>query len=74
LARVEELFAEFDKEAFAAASLGQVHRARLKTGESVAVKLQYPGIARTIDADFRNLSTLLFRSGSAKTGRVQRFR
>ena len=56
---VEELFAEFDKEAFAAASLGQVHRARLKTGESVAVKIQYPGIARTIDADFRNLSALL---------------
>lgn len=56
---VEELFAEFDKQAFAAASLGQVHRARLKTGESVAVKIQYPGIARTIDADFRNLSALL---------------
>ncbi len=56
---VEELFAEFDKEAFAAASLGQVHRARLKTGESVAVKIQYPGIARTIDADFRNLSALM---------------
>jgi len=56
---VEELFAEFDKEAFAAASLGQVHRARLKTGELVAVKIQYPGIARTIDADFRNLSALL---------------
>ena len=55
----EELFAEFDKEAFAAASLGQVHRARLNTGESVAVKIQYPGIARTIDADFRNLSALL---------------
>lgn len=56
---VEELFAEFDRQAFAAASLGQVHRARLKTGESVAVKIQYPGIARTIDADFRNLSALL---------------
>jgi predicted unusual protein kinase regulating ubiquinone biosynthesis (AarF/ABC1/UbiB family) len=55
----DELFADFDKEAFAAASLGQVHRARLKSGESVAVKIQYPGIARTIDADFRNLSALL---------------
>jgi len=52
------LFAEFDKQAFAAASLGQVHRARLKTGEPVAVKIQYPGIARTIGDDFRNL--LLF--------------
>ena len=56
---VEELFREFDKEAFAAASLGQVHRARLKSGERVAVKIQYPGIARTVDADFRNLSALL---------------
>jgi aarF domain-containing kinase len=56
----EELFASFDKEAFAAASLGQVHRARLRTGEDVAVKIQYPGSVRTIDADFRNLGALLF--------------
>jgi len=56
----EELFTRFEKEAFAAASLGQVHRAQLKTGEQVAVKIQYPGIARTIDADFRNLGALLF--------------
>jgi predicted unusual protein kinase regulating ubiquinone biosynthesis (AarF/ABC1/UbiB family) len=55
----EEVFLDFDKEAFAAASLGQVHRARLESGEAVAVKIQYPGIARTIDADFRNLSALL---------------
>lgn len=54
----EKIFAEFDKQAFAAASLGQVHRARLKTGQEVAVKIQYPGIARTIGEDFRNL--LLF--------------
>lgn len=55
----EEVFSNFEKEAFAAASLGQVHRARLKSGERVAVKIQYPGIARTIDADFRNLSALM---------------
>jgi aarF domain-containing kinase len=55
----EEMFLDFEKQAFAAASLGQVHRARLKSGEAVAVKIQYPGIARTIDADFRNLSALL---------------
>jgi aarF domain-containing kinase len=54
----ENLFATFDKRAFAAASLGQVHRARLKTGEDVAIKIQYPGIARTIREDLRNL--LLF--------------
>ena len=56
----EELFASFEKEAFAAASIGQVHRARLRSGEEVAVKIQYPGISRTIDADFRNLNALLF--------------
>ncbi|MFO1096037.1 MAG: AarF/ABC1/UbiB kinase family protein [Planctomycetaceae bacterium] len=51
----ENLFASFDKQAFAAASLGQVHRATLRTGEQVAVKIQYPGIGRTIRSDFRNL-------------------
>src|SRR5438552_1158043 len=51
----ENVFASFEKQAFAAASLGQVHGAQLKTGEDVAVKIQYPGIARTIREDFRNL-------------------
>lgn len=55
----EEMFQSFEKEAFAAASIGQVHRATLKSGEQVAVKIQYPGIARTIDADLRSLATLL---------------
>lgn len=54
----QEAFAEFDTEAFAAASLGQVHRARLKTGERVAVKIQYPGIAKTIETDFQNMLAL----------------
>jgi len=56
---VEELFAEFDTTAFAAASLGQVHRARLHSGEAVAVKIQYPGIAEAIRSDSRSLLTLL---------------
>src|SRR5687768_8357582 len=51
----ENVFASFDKRAFAAASLGQVHRATLKSGREAAVKVQYPGIARTIRDDFRNL-------------------
>lgn len=55
----EELFASFDRKAFAAASLGQVHRARLHSGEEVAVKIQYPGISRTIMTDLRNLRLLL---------------
>jgi len=55
----ENLFGWFEKRAFAAASLGQVHRARLRSGEAVAVKVQYPGIGRTIGEDFRNLSVFL---------------
>lgn len=55
----ENLFASFDKRAFAAASLGQVHRAQLKSGDDVAIKIQYPGIARTIDSDFKNLFLLM---------------
>ena len=55
----EEIFASFDRRAFAAASLGQVHRARLHSGEEVAVKIQYPNIAQTIKADLRNLRLLL---------------
>jgi len=55
----ENLFASFERRACAAASLGQVHRARLRTGEDVVVKIQYPGIARTIGEDFRNLSLFL---------------
>lgn len=58
----ESLFAAFETRAVAAASLGQVHRARLRSGETVAVKIQYPGIARTITEDFRNL-ILLFSPG-----------
>jgi predicted unusual protein kinase regulating ubiquinone biosynthesis (AarF/ABC1/UbiB family) len=55
----EEAFATFDPQAFAAASLGQVHRATLRSGEDVAVKIQYPAISRSIRSDFRNLSALL---------------
>jgi aarF domain-containing kinase len=55
----EDVFAEFEREPFAAASLGQVHRARLRSGEDVAVKVQYPGIDRSIESDFANFKTLL---------------
>ena len=55
----EDIFADFDTQAIAAASIGQVHRARLKSGEEVAVKIQYPGIARTIRADLRGLRSLM---------------
>ena len=54
-----ELFAEFDTQAFAAASLGQVHKARLQDGRAVAVKIQYPGMARSIHADAENFQLLM---------------
>jgi predicted unusual protein kinase regulating ubiquinone biosynthesis (AarF/ABC1/UbiB family) len=55
----EQLFQRFDQEAFAAASLGQVHRASLKTGEEVVVKVQYPGVDETVQQDLRNVKALL---------------
>src|SRR6476660_3259059 len=48
-------FADFTHEASAAASLGQVHRARLQDGTEVACKLQYPDMASTVEADLRQL-------------------
>ena len=54
----DEVFAEFHDEPIAAASIGQVYRAVLKSGEEVAVKIQYPGIEKAIRADLKNLSLL----------------
>lgn len=51
----DELFAEWEAEPFAAASIGQVHRALTKSGERVAVKVQYPGIDKAIEADLKSL-------------------
>src|ERR687893_399946 len=57
--RPSAVFAEFEEEAFAAASIGQVHRAVTHEGRAVAVKVQYPGVAEAVDTDLRNLSLLL---------------
>jgi predicted unusual protein kinase regulating ubiquinone biosynthesis (AarF/ABC1/UbiB family) len=51
-----KLFAEWSPQPFAAASIGQVHRARLTSGEEVAVKVQYPGVIEAIKADLKNAS------------------
>ncbi len=59
LENYEELFAELDLEAFAAASIGQVHRGRLRDGREVAVKIQYPLIEEIVTADLKNLKTLV---------------
>lgn len=55
---VDELFAEFEDVAVASASIGQVHRARLHSGETVAVKVQYPGVDKAVKADLKNISAL----------------
>ncbi|MEA2198186.1 MAG: hypothetical protein QOJ25_2237 [Solirubrobacteraceae bacterium] len=57
--QLPELFAEFEPEAIAAASIGQVYRARLHDGREVAVKVQYPGIGAAVRADLQNLGLLL---------------
>ena len=62
-----QVFAEISETPFAAASLGQVHRARLKSGETVAVKVQYPGVAEAMNDDLRNLATLLKTIGLGNT-------
>jgi len=55
----EELFADFQHEASAAASIGQVHRATLPDGRPVAVKIQYPGVGDAIRADMQNAGMIL---------------
>jgi predicted unusual protein kinase regulating ubiquinone biosynthesis (AarF/ABC1/UbiB family) len=57
--RLGEVFAEFDEEPVAAASIGQVYRAQLPDGRSVAVKVQYPGVGQAVRADLQNLGLLL---------------
>ncbi|MDO3379203.1 ABC1 kinase family protein [Geoalkalibacter halelectricus] len=57
---VEEVFAFFDPEPIAAASIAQVHRARLLTGEEVVVKVRRPGIAQTIEIDLDIMAGLAY--------------
>jgi ubiquinone biosynthesis protein len=57
-AAVEDMFAEFDWEPVAAASIGQAHRAKLPTGETVIVKVQRPGIAESVLRDLDALTQL----------------
>ncbi len=62
----EEAFASFAGEPMAAASMGQVHAATLRDGRDVVVKIQYPGVKRSIEADLRNVG--LFARGLALAG------
>ncbi|EBA13866.1 ABC1 kinase family protein [Roseobacter sp. CCS2] len=61
-------FAKFDVRPIAAASIGQVHRARLKDGTDLAIKVQYPGVAQSIDSDVANVEALLRMSGLLPKG------
>ena len=69
----EQLFAEFAPTPLAAASIGQVHAARLHDGTEVAVKVQYPGVAAAIGADLAN-TELLFTFMKIAKGVVPRLR
>ncbi|MGZ5334284.1 MAG: ABC1 kinase family protein [Solirubrobacterales bacterium] len=55
----DSVFAEIEHEAFAAASIGQVHRATLADGSRVAVKVQYPGVADALESDVANAGILV---------------
>ena len=56
---LDELFDTFDPVPIAAASIGQVYKARLHDGRDVAVKVQYPGVATAVRADMQNLGLIL---------------
>jgi ubiquinone biosynthesis protein len=72
---VEELFFEFDKKPLAAASIAQVHLARLKSKQEVVVKVQRPGIERIIDLDLKILEDLAsFIDLKTKYGKLYNFR
>ena len=58
-APIDSAFAEFERDPIGAASLAQVHRARLATGESVVVKVQYPWLGASLQADLRLVRALL---------------
>jgi predicted unusual protein kinase regulating ubiquinone biosynthesis (AarF/ABC1/UbiB family) len=55
---LERAFARFDAQPLASASIGQVHRAQLPTGEEVVVKIQYPGVAEAMRGDLANVGVL----------------
>ena len=62
----DKVFEHFEEEAFAAASIGQVHRAQLRDGRKVAVKIQYPNVRETIDSDMavaKSLARRIIKNG-----------
>lgn len=66
----ETLFRRFDREPFAAASIGQVHRAQTDDGREVVVKVQYPGVDEAVDSDLSHLKVALRASGLIKVSKA----
>jgi predicted unusual protein kinase regulating ubiquinone biosynthesis (AarF/ABC1/UbiB family) len=64
----DRVFADFDPEPIAAASIGQVHRAVTRDGRAVAVKVQYPGVADAVESDLGNVGLLFGGIGRAYPG------
>lgn len=58
----------FDVRPVAAASIGQVHRAQTKDGRDLAIKVQYPGVAGSIDSDVKNVGALIKMTGLLPSG------
>lgn len=56
-------FSSFDYQPIAAASIGQVHKAVTQAGETLAIKVQYPGVKASIDSDVNNVASLLRMTG-----------
>ena len=64
----QSAFRNFNVRPIAAASIGQVHRAQLRDGRDLAIKVQYPGVAKSIDSDVSNVGSLLRMSGLVPKG------
>lgn len=62
----EKIFKKFDKEPFAAASIGQVHKAVTKDGRDIVIKIQYPGVYESCQSDLIHLKRLFSLSGLMK--------
>ena len=58
--KIEDVFDEFEEEPCGAASIGQVHRAKLKSGQEVAIKVQAPGIERKFRADIKTVKDFVW--------------
>ena len=65
----ESLFATFEHEPFAAASIGQVHRATTKEGVECIVKIQYPGVKESCDSDLKQIKRLFKMAGLVKVSK-----